>query len=171
MTLLTFPSLDSTNNYLKDHADSLNHLTIVRARFQTSGRGQFQRSWQSNPDENILVSFLFKGIKDSITVKQIEQIMMTSTAAFFNQFGIEVAIKLPNDLYVKDKKIAGMLIETKRQGDQFDYVIVGIGININQLSFSDLPHATSLALLTSRQYDIEEIFKQFIEACSPLQAF
>jgi biotin-(acetyl-CoA carboxylase) ligase len=60
MAILTFDSIDSTNNYLKIHADSLPHFTIVRARFQHAGRGQLMRQWQSNPNENILVSFLLR---------------------------------------------------------------------------------------------------------------
>jgi BirA family transcriptional regulator, biotin operon repressor / biotin---[acetyl-CoA-carboxylase] ligase len=171
MKVLTFPSLDSTNNYLKEHADHLDHGTIIRALHQTAGRGQFLRTWQSNPNENLLVSFLFKHIQDPLTIKQLEHIIMEAVGQIFAQNGFNVSIKLPNDLYVQDKKIAGMLIETKREGDHFAYVIIGIGININQTSFLDLPNATSLAILSQRHYDIESIFQAFLEACSPIKAF
>ncbi len=171
MTILTFPTLDSTNQYLKEHAQTLDHFTVVRARHQTAGRGQFLRTWQSNPDENILVSFLLKTIRDPLTVKQIEAMVMDACVSFFSQFGLNADIKLPNDIYIQGKKVAGMLIETKRQADVFDYVIVGIGVNINQTSFLDLPHATSLAILTQRTYLIDDIFAQFLKACSPLKAF
>jgi BirA family transcriptional regulator, biotin operon repressor / biotin---[acetyl-CoA-carboxylase] ligase len=171
MKVLTFPTLDSTNTYLKEHAGDLDHFTVVRAFHQTAGRGQFLRTWQSNPGENLLVSFLFKNIIDPLTIKQLEHIIMEAVVTLFAKYGVVVTIKLPNDLYVLDKKIAGMLIETKREGERFAYVILGIGININQTSFLDLPNASSLALLSQKRYDLEEIFQEFLNACSPLNAF
>jgi BirA family biotin operon repressor/biotin-[acetyl-CoA-carboxylase] ligase len=163
MNLITLYTLDSTNNYLKIHEKNLPHFTVVRARYQTFGRGQFTRQWLSNPNENILVSFLFKKFKSLVTIQKIEKMAIEICQNFFTTFGVKATHKLPNDLIVNGKKIAGMLIETKQIETTFAYVIVGIGININQQTFSSLPHATSLAILTKKSYDIDEIFSTFLK--------
>jgi BirA family transcriptional regulator, biotin operon repressor / biotin---[acetyl-CoA-carboxylase] ligase len=171
MTLLTFDTLASTNDYLKQHYLELSNQTVVRARYQTAGRGQFSRHWQSNPNENILVSFLFRNLAHPDTIKSIEKTMIQACQSFLASFGITATWKLPNDLLVNEKKISGMLIETKQQDMTLDYVILGIGININQTSFLDLTHATSLRLLTQKQYDVDELFDKFIQHCSALEAY
>ena len=169
MAILTFDSLDSTNNYLKTHSDSLPHFTIIRARFQHAGRGQLMRQWQSNPNENILVSFLLKTFSTYKNVKTIESAFIQLCQSFFKHYGVVVEHKLPNDLMVGGKKISGMLIETKQQADTLQHVILGIGLNINQTSFVNLPNATSLAILTKKTYLIDDLFEHFIEVCSPLK--
>jgi BirA family transcriptional regulator, biotin operon repressor / biotin---[acetyl-CoA-carboxylase] ligase len=158
MNLIVFPSIDSTNNYLKQHGDTLPHMTIVRARYQTAGRGQHQRLWQSNPNENILVSLLYKSIHHESALKILEQQIINGIIAFLNHYGVKAKHKLPNDIYVHDKKISGMLIETRRTGIEIDQVIVGIGININQRQFFDLSFATSLSMEKKIEYPIDEVF-------------
>jgi len=169
MAILTFDTIDSTNNYLKLHADSLPHFTIVRARFQHAGRGQLVRQWQSNPNENILVSLLIKSFQQYANIKAIESAFIQLCQSFFTHYGIHVDHKLPNDLMVNGKKIAGMLIETKQQENTLQHVILGVGLNINQTSFVNLPSATSLAILTKKTYPIDALFEHFIEVCSPLK--
>ncbi len=164
MNLITFDTIDSTNNYLKTHEKNLPHLTVVRARYQTMGRGQFTRQWISNPNENILVSFLFKTFHSSVTIQQIEKITIEICQDFLASYGIKTTHKLPNDLMVEGKKIAGMLIETKQLESAFAYVVVGIGININQQTFSNLTNATSLTIQTKKIYDIDETFSNFLKA-------
>ena len=70
---------------------------------------------------------------------------------------------------VNGKKIAGMLIETKQQENTLQHVILGVGLNINQTSFVNLPSATSLAMLTKKTYPIDALFEHFIKVCSPLK--
>lgn len=169
MAILTFDTVDSTNNYVKLHADSLPHFSIVRARFQHAGRGQLMRQWQSNPNENILVSILLKKFSQHPTIQAIESTFIKLCQSFFKHYGVVVEHKLPNDLMVAGKKISGMLIETKQQAGVLQQVILGIGLNINQTSFVNLPSATSLALLTKKTYPIDKLFEDFVEVCSPLK--
>jgi biotin-[acetyl-CoA-carboxylase] ligase BirA-like protein len=169
MAILTFDTLDSTNNYLKLHADALPHFTIVRASFQDAGRGQLMRQWQSNPNENILVSFLIKSFHQYPNVKGIESAFIRLCQSFFSHYGIHTDHKMPNDLMVDGKKIAGMLLETKQQANTLQYVILGVGLNINQTSFTNLPSATSMAILTNKTYPIDVLFDHFVEVCSPLK--
>lgn len=165
MKVITLDSIDSTNNFIKLNIKSLPHLSIVRARYQTAGRGQLARQWMSNPNENILVSFLFKTFKKSATPQSIEKIAITSCQNFLLKYGAKASHKLPNDLLVDGKKIAGMLIETKHIDASLEYVILGIGININQKNFTGLPNATSLALITNKVFEIDEIFTSFLKEC------
>jgi biotin-[acetyl-CoA-carboxylase] ligase BirA-like protein len=169
MAILTFDTLDSTNNYLKLHADTLPHFSIVRARFQHAGRGQLMRQWQSNPNENILVSFLLKTFHQHSNIKTIESTFIRLCQSFFKQYGVDVEHKIPNDLMVEGKKISGMLIETKQQAGVLQHVILGVGLNINQTSFVNLPSATSLAIITKKKYPIDKLFEDFVEVCSPLK--
>jgi biotin-[acetyl-CoA-carboxylase] ligase BirA-like protein len=169
MAILTFDTIDSTNNYLKLHADTLPHFSMVRARYQHAGRGQLMRQWQSNPNENILVSLLLKTFKPGSTVKTIEARLINICRSFFKHYGVDVTHKLPNDLLVGQHKISGMLIETKQEANELKQVILGVGLNINQTSFADLPFATSLAILTKKTYPIDDVFQVFIELCSSLE--
>jgi biotin-[acetyl-CoA-carboxylase] ligase BirA-like protein len=171
MTVMTFDSLTSTNDYLKQHYPTLAHLTVVRARYQTAGRGQFSRQWESNPNENFLVSFLFKDINHQETIKTLERTMIQCCQTFLLSFGINATWKLPNDLLVDGHKISGMLIETKQQEKTFDYVIIGIGMNILQSRFLNLSNVTSLKMLTPLHEPIDELFLKFLKYCSPLEAF
>ncbi|MEN9819962.1 MAG: hypothetical protein RL379_740 [Bacillota bacterium] len=165
MNVMTLDSIDSTNNFIKTNINSLPHLTVVRARYQTAGRGQLSRQWMSNPNENILVSFLFKNFTSSVTPQTIEKIAITSSQNFLLSYGVKATHKLPNDLLVGGKKIAGMLIETRHIDATLEYVILGIGININQKNFTGLANATSLALITNKVFEIDEIFASFLKEC------
>jgi biotin-[acetyl-CoA-carboxylase] ligase BirA-like protein len=161
MTLLTYDSLDSTSTFLKSHAHEYTHLTVVRARYQTYGRGQFDRKWQSNPNENLLFSILLKP-SESVDLKRLEWMIIQTLLTFLSSLGIDATHKLPNDLLIEGKKVCGMLIETVHEGASLSYVIVGIGLNVNQLTFSNLPHATSIALATKKTYDIDALFTSLI---------
>jgi biotin-[acetyl-CoA-carboxylase] ligase BirA-like protein len=161
MTLFTFDSLDSTSTYLKLHAHEHGHLTVVRARYQTFGRGQFDRKWQANPNENLLFSILLKPV-EPIDLKRLEWMVIQTLLTFLSSLGIEASHKLPNDILIKGKKVCGMLIETFHEGSTLSHVILGIGLNVNQLTFSNLPNATSIALATQKTYDIDPLFSSLI---------
>lgn len=165
MNVITLDSTDSTNNFIKSNVNSLPHLSVVRARYQTAGRGQLSRQWMSNPNENILVSFLLKSFQKPVSTQTIEKIMIHSCQTFLFNYGIKSTHKLPNDVLVDGKKIAGMLIETKQINGSLEYVILGIGININQKIYTGLPNATSLALITHKLYNIDEVFNTFLKEC------
>jgi len=162
MNILTFETLDSTNVYAKHHIDTLPHGTVIRARYQTAGRGQLSRKWESNANENLLFSLLLKPTVEQ-DLKHIEWMTIQTVIAFLASFGVEGVHKLPNDILVNGKKIAGMLIESKYSERQLDYVIVGIGLNINQTTFTFLPQATSLSIVTKKHYDIDAIFQSLIQ--------
>jgi len=135
-------------------------MTIIRVNHQTEGRGQFDRQWESEPNQNILFSILLKEVNVSKSY-EIKSWIKTSLMNYMFKQGVDVTFKEPNDLYIKDKKICGILIETQTEITSFDYVIIGIGINVNQESFQN-SNATSLYLETRRKYNLQDQFKNIL---------
>lgn len=158
----TFDVLPSTNDYLKQHLNLKNH-TVIRARFQTAGRGQFDRVWISDKNANILCSFLFKDLPSFQQLKKIESLLIqTLIQCIGDEWGVVVRHKMPNDLYVGTKKLAGFLVETISEKDQFNYGIIGIGLNVNQTTFPPGIAATSLALEIKKTIPIDRFFKRML---------
>ncbi|TNF08298.1 MAG: biotin--[acetyl-CoA-carboxylase] ligase [Bacillota bacterium] len=159
-TLLEFDEVDSTSNFLKENHTYFPHMTIIRADHQTEGRGQFDRKWESEPKDNILFSILLKDIKFDQMYK-IKSWVITALMNFLHEHGILVSFKEPNDLYVDDKKICGILIETQSDYDAFNYAVIGIGMNVNQTVFNH-PKATSLKIENDQTYDVDQLFEALL---------
>lgn len=159
-TLLEFDEIESTSNFLKENQTYFPHMTIIKANHQTGGRGQFDRTWESKPNENILFSILLKDIQFDDMYK-IKGWIVTSLMAFFHQNHLIASFKKPNDLYINDKKICGILIETQSTLDQFIYAVIGVGLNVNQIDFSQ-PKATSMKHETQKTYSLKTLFEQLL---------
>lgn len=153
-----FQQLESTNDYLKDHAKEYRHGDIIVARIQTAGRGRRDRTWVST-DGNLHLSLLLD--QSEWLTDPFELVMRTSLAVqeALQRFGIKAGIKYPNDLVVGHDKIAGILIETSP-----GITIVGVGINVifdNQFAYDF--HPTSIYLQTGRNVDYRDVLQAFIE--------
>lgn len=161
MKKLHFKVIDSTNKYLKDNYQALDNMTFVSANYQTNGRGRESRIWISNKKENLLFSVL---IKDKELIEKYSSISLLSGYVIFKvlrKLHIDnVSIKWPNDVYVKNKKICGILMEGVSKDNGIEALIVGIGLNINQESFKNEPNATSIKQIKQRKYFIHKIRKQ-----------
>jgi BirA family transcriptional regulator, biotin operon repressor / biotin---[acetyl-CoA-carboxylase] ligase len=153
---------DSTNRELWRMLDSGNDLTegfCISAGLQTAGRGQGNSIWQSEANNNLILSILLK----PHFLPPGKQFMLNKSVALAIRAtleeltdGLVFAIKWPNDIYCLNKKIAGTLIENRIQGNLFEISIAGIGININQTSFpKNIPNPGSLKMLTGVSYDLE----------------
>ena len=140
---------------------------VIRADFQTDGRGQRGNTWHSPNAMNLMFSFVHYPVKlEARHQFMLSQAAALSVAEYLAQKGVaDVSIKWPNDIYVGMKKICGMLIENAVSGHYIRYSIIGIGININQTAFPDnLPNPTSLAIQTGREdYDLDAEFATIIE--------
>ena len=149
MKHLHFTSLSSTNQYLKDHYSELDHLTLISTTHQTQGRGRYARFW-SDYSSMALVSLLVKRytIKQSllpfVAATAIHQILEAITPGFL--------IKWPNDIFIGDKKIAGLLLELTAEADTVHYALLGIGIDAN-ISLTDLSPPLK-DILTSLQAEV-----------------
>lgn len=132
MNCAHFDEIDSTNKYLRDNFKSLENFTFVSADYQSGGKGREDRVWHSNKHENLLFSFL---IKNESLLKMFNVLSIgtaTLIARFLELKGLKnVSVKWPNDVYVNDKKICGILLE----GNVKQFLVIGVGLNVNQTKF------------------------------------
>jgi BirA family biotin operon repressor/biotin-[acetyl-CoA-carboxylase] ligase len=151
---------DSTNNWLHDKftAEMAESGTVVRCDYQNRGRGQRGNRWLSEPSSNLLFSCLVepKQLLASNQFVLLEAVAL-SVCDWAESHQIQSVIKWPNDIYVGEKKLAGILIENMLQGEFITASIAGIGLNLNQTEFSDeLPNPVSLKNLTGKNYQVKE---------------
>lgn len=166
-------SIDSTNEEAKRHISDIDNLSVLSAHEQTQGRGQRGNSWHSAPGENLLFSIVLKYRNEGILsnclrpVRACDQFVISEIAAlavtdFLSGYRIRARIKWPNDIYVDDRKICGILVEHSVRGEWLSHSIVGIGLNINQRNFNvNLPDPTSMSILTDEKYDIRTCLEEF----------
>lgn len=143
---------DSTNNRAQDGIPTAEDRSVWAALFQTQGRGQRGNTWKASKGENLTFSIL---LKPSFILAQdqfiISAIVTLGIHKYLQNKGIESRIKWPNDIYVADRKICGILIENGISGNLLSTSICGIGLNINQREFpKDLPNPTSAILELER---------------------
>jgi BirA family biotin operon repressor/biotin-[acetyl-CoA-carboxylase] ligase len=167
-------SVDSTNNFA---AKLINqglgfHGSVILAENQTNGRGQMQSEWQSETAQNILSSFIFEfSTVDSQNLFDVNNLVSIVLLEFLQLHSLESHIKWPNDILVGKKKIAGILVENKFLGSKLTHSIVGIGLNVNQMSFPNLDTATSMQLETSESYSIESLWISLIDTFRKWEGF
>ena len=148
-----------TRNFSKDGL-------VVAAKFQSEGRGQRGNSWESNAGENLTFSILIFP-----KFLEVQKQFLISKVASMGVFDVisslvpNVSIKWPNDIYIQNCKVGGILIENSFSSDFMDSCIIGIGVNVNQLNFTDeLPNPTSLRRVTGENYNVNELLKLFIDS-------
>jgi BirA family biotin operon repressor/biotin-[acetyl-CoA-carboxylase] ligase len=163
---------DSTNSALKQlmkEGCSFPHYCIY-TDFQTEGKGQRGNSWLSQPGENLLCSFL---VRDALLPQELSQLnlaAMTAVHHCLEYFGVfDSKVKWPNDLYIYDRKVCGILTENTFSGQTLSYSVVGIGLNINQTAF-EIPGVCSMKMLTGKHFSVEQVldvlYDQFYMALS-----
>ena len=161
----------STNSYAIDNikANLAVHGTTYFAHSQTAGKGQRGKQWLTEPGSNIIVSCVV-GTSFLSLNHQFPFSMCVALAArdFLAKYaGEETSIKWPNDIYWRDRKAAGILIENVVRGNQWPWAVVGIGMNINQTTFSPaLKNPVSLKQITGKTFDAVALTK---ELCSFLE--
>lgn len=159
--IIRLAETDSTNNYLREQCAKarLPEGSLVIADFQTAGKGQVGNSWESEAGKNLMFSILL--YPDSLPANRqflISQIASLSVKETLEGYTDSVKVKWPNDIYWKDRKICGMLIENDLSGQHLYCSVIGIGLNINQEIFrSDAPNPVSLTQITGKAYDREEV--------------
>ena len=164
--LIHISETNSTNNYLQSlcSKQKVEELTVVVADFQTSGRGQRGNSWESDSGKNLLFSIvIFPEFLEARRQFLISQIISLAIKEELDTYTTDISIKWPNDIYWKEKKICGMLIENDLMGRNISQSIAGIGININQETFhSFAPNPVSLRQITGKEFDLFEILKNIV---------
>jgi len=165
--LHVFREIDSTNSFLKT-LNSKNYLSVCCAEQQTQGRGRHGRDWYSPYGENIYLSLRWEIHKSNRNIEQLSIIAGLSIIEVLKTIGIksDIYIKWPNDIYYKNKKLAGILTEIIHNTDNLLNVIVGIGINVNsnfKNSNSSANNWASLISISEKIYDRNIIIAKLIE--------
>lgn len=166
MKKILLESADSTNNWCAAHIADLEDMTMVRTTAQTSGRGQRGNSWEAEPGRNLTFSVVVRprAMRASLQFS-ISEAVSLAVADTLAHYGLPAKVKWPNDIYVGDKKICGILIEHAVAGMDILHSICGVGINVNQHEFlSDAPNPVSMFQLSGREYDLEEVADVFARA-------
>jgi BirA family biotin operon repressor/biotin-[acetyl-CoA-carboxylase] ligase len=161
MPIIKLNAIDSTNNYLKQLSikEEIEDFTCVVAKHQTQGRGQRGTKWSSEDSKNLMCS-VFKRNSGIAVGQQFFISIATSLAIIrtLQSFNIpKLFVKWPNDILSDNKKICGILIENVIKQTNLDGSVIGIGLNVNQTRFPELPNAASLKTLMGRVFDTEEL--------------
>jgi len=141
--------------------------TIIYAGLQTNGRGQRGNTWISEAGKNLTISIiLYPDFLGSDQQFLISKLISLSISDLLKAYTSSISIKWPNDIYYKDDKIAGILIEYSLEGNMIQHCIAGVGININQLSFPpEIPNPVSLGKITRQEHDIDTVLSDFCRIC------
>ena len=150
--------IDSTNNYAMGqvHAGLAKHGMAWFAGEQTRGKGQRGKSWNAEPGQNLLLTVLLEPQSWQLSAQFLFSAAVAITCRDFicQLAGDEVCIKWPNDLYWRDRKTGGILMENNIHGSVWKCAVVGIGININQVRFDEhLPNPVSIKQITGKDHD------------------
>ena len=151
---------DSTNNYAA--AQLLTKRppegTVFITDSQIDGRGQHSNKWESEPYKNLTFSILlYPKFLEIIKQFEISKAISLGVTDYLKELTDQVSIKWPNDIYIGNRKVAGILIENSVCGNKISSCIVGIGLNINQLVFTgDAPNPVSMIQITGQVYDLDE---------------
>ncbi|MES2812763.1 MAG: biotin--[acetyl-CoA-carboxylase] ligase [Bacteroidota bacterium] len=166
MKTIKLDAIDSTNDFLKGliQNQSVENFTIVTAKKQTKGKGQMGSIWHTEESKNLITSILISNTlssTESIFELNIAVAVSIIKALKKNKIPL-LTIKWPNDIMAGDKKIAGILIENIFRERGNIESVVGIGLNVNQTDFENLPKATSLKNIMNQDFVVEEILEEIV---------
>ncbi len=163
-----FESLSSTNTFATQLLAEKQVVegTVILTHDQYAGKGQASNKWESAPHKNLTFSVIllpkFLLARNQFLLNQVVSLSVFDTLKAYIEDGL--TIKWPNDIYVFDKKITGILIQNNLRGSTLQSAIIGIGLNVNQKQFvSDAPNPTSMALEAGKTIDLEEVLSKFCQ--------
>lgn len=167
MQIIKLNATDSTNTYLRELSvnKELEDFTVVMAKHQTKGRGQMGTNWQTQEGKNLTIS-VFKDVSWLGVTNHffISMVVSLSLAKTLNELMVmNVKIKWPNDILSDNYKLGGILIENIIKNNQLKASVIGVGLNVNQTIFDNLPQASSIQNITGRHFSLEEILNMLIE--------
>lgn len=168
MKIIRLPETESTNSYAIKLIGKNRPAEeyVVVASYQTNGKGLEANTWESERDKNLTFSIVL--YPDFAADQQF--ILNKAISVGIRDFlqnempRAEIAIKWPNDIYVSDKKISGILIQNSLVGTSFEYSVVGIGLNVNQtLFFSNAPNPVSMKMITGIEYGLDDLLTKLLQ--------
>lgn len=168
MRIIWVDETDSTNSHclrIAGEEAGWDAGVVVAARSQTAGRGQRGNSWEAEKGKNLTFSVLWKpaGIEAAGQFCISEGVAL-AVCDLLEDYGVEAQVKWPNDIYVGDRKICGILIEHALMGREISRTIAGIGLNVNQKCFlSDAPNPVSMFQLLGTEYELKPMLSRLCE--------
>ena len=166
MKIIKLSAIDSTNDFLKNLArkEAVENYTTVVTQSQTKGKGQMGSTWDSETGKNLIMSVLIKDLLlNAEAIFHLNVAVSLAVIQVLEELKIpKISIKWPNDIMSDNKKIAGILIENSFKSDNRIESIVGIGLNVNQNNFSNLPKASSLAVITNIEFDLNMLLDKVL---------
>ena len=166
MKLIKLDAIDSTNDFLKglSQKENLESYTVVTANSQTKGKGQMGSKWISESSKNLITSILINNSISNINaIFDLNVVITTSIIEALVALNIShLTVKWPNDIMAENKKIAGILIENSIKENGEINSVVGIGLNVNQTNFANLPKASSLKNITNQDFDIDALLESIV---------
>ena len=167
MKLIKLNAIDSTNAFLKGLASKqeLENFTVVSAESQTKGKGQMGAVWTAEASKNLIMSVLVKYfLLDASQIFNLNIAVSVAVIEVLESINIpDLSIKWPNDIMSYNKKIGGILIENSIKSDGTIISIVGLGLNVNQTNFENLPKASSLAVICNTEFNKQDILFSIID--------
>src|SRR5680860_150521 len=160
LNIIVLKDVESTNNYANQLIlSNAEEGTVVLAQFQKKGRGQQGNQWESQSGKNLLASIiLYPKFLKAGNQFLISKMVSLGLVEYLRHEVRDVSIKWPNDIYIGNKKIAGILIENAIKGRNLFSTVIGVGLNLNQKNFlSDAPNPVSLYQLTGKEYNIKSV--------------
>lgn len=171
-TCVYFDEIDSTNIAAKRMAqEGAPHGTLVIAAQQTAGRGRRGRAWETQRDENIMMTLLLRPHMDGEQVALLSLVCAVATAQGIRAAtGLDAKIKWPNDVVVQGHKVCGMLLEMTAAEGKIDAVAAGVGINVHQREFPQAfaKTASSLDVISGREISRTAVIQAFLAAFETL---
>ncbi len=172
-TIYYFPQIESTNTKARELAEKgAPEGTLVVAEYQTRGKGRMARPWESPAGENLLFSLI---LRPTLPPQQTFNLILLVSVALCRSIqmetNLELKIKWPNDLYCQEKKMAGILAEFAAESDRLNYVIIGVGLNVNWSPAAlpeDAQPATSILLESGLRASRLEILASFLSGMEQL---
>ena len=164
--LIFLPECSSTNTVAQELVNK-NEATegcVIITENQTAGRGQRGNTWEAGAGENLTLSVVYKPVSLAASEQFFLNIVISlGVSDFLKRFlPAGVLLKWPNDLYYGEMKLGGILIENSISGNNLQSSVIGVGLNVNQQTFSN-PNAVSLSQITGRQYNLEKLTETLLE--------
>lgn len=166
MKLIKLDAIDSTNDFLKalSASQELENYTVVTAENQTKGKGQMGAVWNSEKSKNLIMSVFVKDLL--LNVEAIYLLNIATSLAIIqvlkDQKINNLKIKWPNDIMSDNFKLAGILIENSFKSDGSITSIIGVGLNVNQTNFENLPKASSMAVVSNSYFDKDQLVELIV---------
>ncbi|WP_142785453.1 biotin--[acetyl-CoA-carboxylase] ligase [Changchengzhania lutea] len=167
MRTIKLNAIDSTNSYLRNLLmhNVIEDYTTVTAKSQTAGRGQMGTVWDAQASKNLTFSVYKRTdelpLEYPFYISIVTALALVKTLRFFSIS--RLSIKWPNDILSEDKKICGILIENVIKNNSINASIIGVGLNVNQTEFINLPKALSLKMASGKIFDLDEVLNNILK--------